>query len=316
MINHCKDCLEWVILVKASQLDRRGAKGEGGLWKRLFELTALEAIAGKPVKQPAKLSRPGSVFRPLASERRPHVLVPIFTGLGQGPATMERSGQPEGAGLFDRRECMSERIKARFAAIALAGLAAALVLAFQVFPSGALAQEKGDLRQDAASNSYAPELPNLGVVTVTVAAIDGFCKSIKYQATLSRPFGSFNAAFDELSASEIGKELALIEKNLLELDDPAECANLTDQKDPVEVERTFKAHSPNPNVISVLYTYFFSSPWAAHHFTKFETVNFDLAESRELTLNDVIPSSSLEALWAEVAKCWCSYTANNSIPYL
>jgi hypothetical protein len=213
---------------------------------------------------------------------------------------------------------MRNRVTAPLAKTALAGLAMAIALAIWAAPGAALAQEGGDMRTDEATNRYSEALGDLGAVTAVVEGTDRFCPSVKFKAALSRPIGAQNAVFDETSTFEIRKELLRFSGNALGLNDASECSNFKTGEHPVELQRVFAAHSPSPSIISVIYTVFRSSPFDAHPYTEFEAFTFDLAKSRELTLDDIIPPESspqaLEALWAEAAKGWCAYNDHHTLP--
>jgi hypothetical protein len=213
---------------------------------------------------------------------------------------------------------MRKSISARSTSVKLAVLAAAFALIGA--SAGAWAQAAGDLRLDEAGNGYSQNLKSLGAVTAKVATASKICPKVSVAATLSRPISSSSEVFDELSVFELRGELRAAVSNPLAFNDPSECQALTEQKDPAEFQRTFKAYSPSPSVLSVVYTVFQSSPWAAHPSTSFEAVNFNLAENRKLTLNDVFPPEAkdgqvLEAVWAEAAKGWCAYNDHHTLPY-
>jgi hypothetical protein len=213
---------------------------------------------------------------------------------------------------------MRKSISARSISVKLAVLAAAFALIGA--SAGAWAQAAGDLRKDEAGNGYSPNLKSLGAVTAKVATTSKNCPKISVDAVLSRPISSSSEVFDELSVFELRNELRAAVSNPLAFNDPSECQALAEQKDPAEFKRTFNAHSPSPGILSVAFTVFQSSPWAAHPSTAFEAVNFSLAENRKLTLNDVFPPDAndgqvLEAVWAEAAKGWCAYNDNHTLPF-
>ena len=215
---------------------------------------------------------------------------------------------------------MSERISARLTGLASLFLTLAVALAFIVASIPAAAQSQNGqsgLRTDAAGNSYAPELPSLGAATVSLAGTDKLCKTIKIDVKLSKPVGTGSEILDALNAVELRSELNRYLANPLDLESASECANFEKRDDAVEAQRTFTAYSPNPKILSVLYSVFVSSPWAAHPHTYFEALNYDLSAGRDLTISDILPPGEgpgLEALWAAAAKGWCEYNDYHVIP--
>lgn len=194
----------------------------------------------------------------------------------------------------------------------LAGLAAtALLLASLASPAFA---QKGQARQDQNGNSYASSLPSLGSASVALTWTNPACPKAKVELKSSRPVGTGDGLLDAILALELAKDVQAIRGSWFSGWTEGDC-DQADADSPGESSRTFEAHSPSPGILSILYTLFESYPFAAHPNTNFEAFNYYLKEGRELRLSDILPDFyDWGALWAEVAKGWCSYNDYHSIP--
>jgi hypothetical protein len=171
------------------------------------------------------------------------------------------------------------------------------------------------LRRDAAGNGYGPGLDGLRAVTVSQTLVMPICQAPVLIMNLSVPAGTGDELLDRLLETQLYIEARNLWNPLLRgYNSPDDCQEL--RHGPNEIARTFEAHSPSPGLLSIIYDENASYAGAAHPSQSFRSATYVLGTAVELTSFRLMSQYpvDLKPLWARLARAWCSYNEQRTIP--
>lgn len=191
--------------------------------------------------------------------------------------------------------------------------AALLTLVLALFPALAPAQR---VRRDGVGNLYGPGLEQVAPVTIEKFLRDPVCRELTLEIRHSAPTNTGSLALDKFLAADLEKS---VQESLAGFSGMGgyDCDGFGDGES--TSERTFEIHDSGGGIVSIVYAIFGMHAGAAHGYEYFRSINFNVANGRELTMGDLFTSppgaaEGLKAFWPYVAKAWCSYNDERRIP--
>jgi hypothetical protein len=171
-------------------------------------------------------------------------------------------------------------------------------------------------QRDAHGNLFAPGTGTVQVLKIRQSFPDPECPNITVTLALSVPTGTGSEAVDRVLAADLQR--AAREGLGKVLFDSAEGCSYTSVTES-QLTLVFELNSPRPGILSVIFTSYYYMAGMVHGNYSHRAMTFDLGSGRELALEDLVldppgVAAALRRLWPEMAKMWCGYNDETSLP--